>query len=225
MADRWDLQHRATLRIPVEGPVSADDLEDALNHANTAYLWILGYERLLDRSWRMATTLPTVNMEYLVEDPALREYVGLRPPPYPFWYSPADGLVVSRLAFGSAGFGVLRGLAGPLETLRKYRNDRHERGKDERWREAAEQQKVERELEKAEAEIRVLNAEATKTEVEGAADLFELFKEMYGVPEARRLVANELVDAIPALDAIAGDAADESLPELEVETDNDTADR
>jgi hypothetical protein len=56
--------------------------------------------------------------------------------------APADPLVVSRVVFESPGFWEFLGNLNPLEVLRNYLNDRHEREKDREYRSAAERERL-----------------------------------------------------------------------------------
>jgi len=55
---------------------------------------------------------------------------------------PELALVVTRIEVGSPGFWEVLGSLNPLEQLRKYLNDRHERRKDREYRESAEAQRL-----------------------------------------------------------------------------------
>lgn len=66
----------------------------------------------------------------------------------------AESLVVNKVVLGSPGFWEFVGALNPLEVLRKYLNDRHERRKDREYREGAERSRLQ--IENALAELDVL---------------------------------------------------------------------
>lgn len=66
----------------------------------------------------------------------------------------AEPLVVNRVVLESPGFWEFIGALNPLEVLRKYLNDRHERRKDREYREGSERRQLE--IENALGELEVL---------------------------------------------------------------------
>jgi hypothetical protein len=64
----------------------------------------------------------------------------------------SDVLVLSAAHLESPGFLEFAGALNPLETIRKYLNDRHERKKDRDYRNAAERRKLDAEVEAAQLE-------------------------------------------------------------------------
>jgi hypothetical protein len=67
----------------------------------------------------------------------------------------SEQLVLSAVSLGSPGFWEFLGALTPLEVLRKYLNDRHERRKDRDYRESAD--KRARELQNAALENEVIS--------------------------------------------------------------------
>ena len=67
---------------------------------------------------------------------------------------PSEARAVLRGAqFSSPGFWDIAGIGKMADTLRQYLNDRHERRKDARWREAGEREKLELEIEERKVDI------------------------------------------------------------------------
>jgi len=66
----------------------------------------------------------------------------------------ADRLIVHRVVLRSPGFWEFLGTLNPLEVIRKYLNDRHERRKDREYREGAERRRLE--IENALGELEVV---------------------------------------------------------------------
>lgn len=64
-----------------------------------------------------------------------------------------DRLVIAEVDLHSPGFWNFLGNLNPLEVIRQYINDRHERRKDKRYRESAEARKLELENLKLENEV------------------------------------------------------------------------
>lgn len=54
---------------------------------------------------------------------------------------PEDLLIVSRVSINSPGFWGVLGAINPLKQLREYLNERHERQKDRKWRNAGQKEK------------------------------------------------------------------------------------
>lgn len=105
---------------------------------------------------------------------------------------PTDRLRISQIQVGSAGLIALVGSLNPLETIRKYLSDRHERRKDKDWREPAE-------AEKMALENLLLKQEIIMSEI-------ELLKEI-GYPEdyIRSIIARHFFQPIEALDRLQDD--------------------
>jgi hypothetical protein len=89
-----------------------------------------------------------------------------------------DRLVLRRARFESPGFWEFLGTLNPLEVLRQYLNDRHERRKDGSYREAAEARRLE--LENRLLENRVIRERMEMARQLGAsdADLAPLLNEL-----------------------------------------------
>jgi hypothetical protein len=101
---------------------------------------------------------------------------------------PEDQLVLQGRKFRSEGFWDFVGALNPLEVLRKYISDRHERAKDDRYRSAAEEQR--------------LNLENAKLQTEVVREQIELLREI-GVPEdkIREALAKHVFTPSGKLDA------------------------
>jgi hypothetical protein len=211
------------LRVPVEGPLSADDLVGAFSAINSAYVALYEHESVQTAALRLAADLrPDIIRSFAVpppEEPRWRRSPWRRAS-YG-WYWPGslgreDRLVVVRVEFASPGFSVFGGAGGPLETLRKTAQDRHERRKDKEWREDLDREQQEADIalrrgeeERVEAEARSLRAKADQEEVEAFRQKYALLKELLGVEEARRWAVRELADSRLAFDALAGNSDEE----------------
>jgi len=100
---------------------------------------------------------------------------------------PEDTLWLHRINIESPGFWEFLGALNPLETLRKYLADRHERIKDKQYRNQLEAEKMR------------LEVERLKTEV--AKDRIDLLREV-GVPEEkiRDALTRHLVEPLSVID-------------------------
>jgi hypothetical protein len=83
---------------------------------------------------------------------------------------PDEQLQLSRITFSSPGFWEAIGALNPLETLRQFVNDRHERRKDRQYRESLEARRLFLETEQ-------LRVDVVKSQVELLRDL--------GIPDDR----------------------------------------
>lgn len=137
------------LRLKGQGGCTAEEMTELLLALNASYqaiarVELAAYEAVL----------------------AMRSIEAYEPPfryPLPTWMlaprlpsdvSPAEHLIVHRVVLQSPGFWEFLGTLNPLEVLRKYLNDRHERRKDREYREGAERRQLE--IENALGELRVM---------------------------------------------------------------------
>jgi hypothetical protein len=119
---------------------------------------------------------------------------------------PGRALSIVRMEFGSVGSTALQGAAGPLETFRRYRNDRDERRKDKEWREDLEREHMEADIELKRAEARKLKAEARRTQSDTFTAQFSSLERMLGLAAAREWAARELATTQPIIDKLVGPA-------------------
>jgi hypothetical protein len=77
---------------------------------------------------------------------------------------PDKRLVIDKVKIESPGGWEFLGSLNPLQQIREYLKDRHERRKDKEWREAEEQRQMSLENSKREQEVRRLELENTKVE-------------------------------------------------------------
>ncbi len=127
------------LQIAGEGRVAVGDLRELLDAVEQAYaavyhvdLVLLERVQLLRGSerWVRRWGPPEAMMGW-----PLRSVAAALPAATG---SPASPILVSKVVFRSPGFWEFVGALNPLEVLRQYLNDRHERKKDNEYRSAAE---------------------------------------------------------------------------------------
>jgi hypothetical protein len=106
---------------------------------------------------------------------------------------PDDRLALEKININSPGAGVFSGLGEPIESLRKYLGDRHERSKDKEWRNATERKKAELENELLEAQV----DQAKIGTIKAMNDTLEAM----GVPpdERQRIIWNQFGGALTKL--------------------------
>jgi hypothetical protein len=96
--------------------------------------------------------------------------------------SRSEQLILSAVSLTSPGFWEFLGTLNPLEVLRKYLNDRHERRKDLKYRESAERRRLE--LENLHLESKVISERVRIAKEIGATDrdLAPLLNELIDKP-------------------------------------------
>src|SRR4051794_35010663 len=97
----------------------------------------------------------------------------------------ARRLRVARVVMRSPGFWEFLGALNPLQQLREYLNDRHERSKDRGYRNDNERERLAVELKLKEAELR-------RAELAVGLEEFRIASEILGAEEARNLAADRL---------------------------------
>jgi hypothetical protein len=99
---------------------------------------------------------------------------------------PTDQLEISRINIQSPGWLEVSGVAGILEQIREWLKDRHERKKDEDWRDQADK-------ERAQVELEILKAQAERERTGAIADYYKLLEEMgYSAEERQRMLWERL---------------------------------
>ncbi|KAF0135170.1 MAG: hypothetical protein FD152_1376 [Xanthobacteraceae bacterium] len=99
---------------------------------------------------------------------------------------PPDQLEISRITIQSPGWIELMGSLNPLQQLRDYLKDRHERKKDKEWRWKSEK-------ERAEAELEILRIQAERERVGALKEFYDLLDRMELSPEEKRKILWERV--------------------------------
>jgi hypothetical protein len=129
-------EEMGTLRLLAERAGTVAEASQFLADLEGAYLALYSFEARLYR-WQRNRRVPfdiiwesvfyPLKAEALTSDTLLPEH----------------RLVISRIRIESPGFWEVVASFNPLQQLREYLKDRHERGKDKRFREAAEREKAE----------------------------------------------------------------------------------
>jgi hypothetical protein len=174
------------LRIQGEAGVRVADIREYLGRLEHAYNSVYAFERAIVAAERLGRHWPTpLFMLTQIDWPIVSARAARLPsawPPLPEAVASAvlarDRLVLRRARFESPGFWEFLGTLNPLEVLRQYLNDRHERRKDGSYREAAEARRLE--LENRLLENRVIRERMEMARQLGAsdADLAPLLNEL-----------------------------------------------
>lgn len=155
------------LRIESDRLGTVVDIREYLEATENAYNGLYAFDLIVNEaksraanveplSWRSAARRPRINVRRIRRAEAV--------------VLPEDRLQLRAVAFQSPGFWDFLGALNPLETLRKYLQDRHERRRDRTYREPLE------------AERMVLENQKLKTEV--VKEQVELLRSI-GVPEEK----------------------------------------
>lgn len=149
------------LRIHGQGEVEVDLIVAYLNDFRFAYNALCVFEETIDGWARTSKRYPfplfELEMAYGWRSHqrggrAVRDVAGT-PEELALLVPKSQQLVLSGVVLQSPGFWEFFGKLNPLEVLRQYLNDRHERRKDREYREGAEQRRLRLENLKLENEV------------------------------------------------------------------------
>jgi hypothetical protein len=139
----------AVLHLPAEGGVEAAILRDVLATMHDAHSGYIAFDRILSDTERAYRELLPFSRRRLRESPFESGYgppfgyaAWNRPLVADFFVYAGELLLVTRVELGSPGFLEVLGALNPLETIRKYLQDRHERRKDREYRNREEERKL-----------------------------------------------------------------------------------
>lgn len=140
------MPERARLTVFAEGGIEVSLVTDFLRDASLGYESLVAFDKITEprriqdlidpffisvRGLRRRYSV-TANLLPLPRDQ--REATAL--------VFPSERLLLSRVRINSPGFWTFLGNLNPLEVLRQYINDRHERRKDKDYRERAEERRL-----------------------------------------------------------------------------------
>jgi hypothetical protein len=121
-------KNRAKLRIEAEGGVPVSSARELLASVEHAYNGLLILESMTEpRSVSNPSWIPSVDFSVEASSGMVL---------------PTDRLVLSAVELSSPGFFEFLGSLNPLEVIRKYLVDRHERRKDREYKEGLEAQRL-----------------------------------------------------------------------------------
>lgn len=177
-------RERGTIKLNIERGATISEFNSFLSDLESAYLSVY---QLPSREW-------------------IRSLRRLRPFPVvffdpEFYYGgtridqirsdevyPPDQLEISRITIQSPGWIELIGSLNPLQQIRDYLKDRHERKKDKEWRWKSEK-------DRAEAELEILRIQAERERVGALKDFYELLDRMDMSQEEKQRILWERVGA------------------------------
>lgn len=168
------MPQEARLRVHGHGGVEVELVTAYLTDLKHAYDSVLLFEATIDVTRRIARDFPFPQYLFGPEFLASRRIGGRARywPPTPEEIASAvprkEQLILSAVSLSSPGAWEFLGTLNPLEVLRNYLNDRHERRKDREYRESAERRHLA--LENLSLENRVISERVRLAKEIGATD-------------------------------------------------------
>ncbi len=172
------MPEQAHLRIHGHGGVEVEAAIAFLNDLKRAYDSILLFETVIDQTRRAARDFPFLRDPFASDFGWLLASRGSSRRRYNYWPPTPEGLassvprgeqlILSAVSLHSPGFWEFMGTLNPLEVLRKYLNDRHERKKDSEYRDSAERRRLE--LENLSLQTRIISERVRIAKDIGATD-------------------------------------------------------
>jgi hypothetical protein len=170
------MPEQARLRVYGQGDVEVELVAAYLTELKHAYDSVLLFEATIDGMRRAALDFPFPRYPFGFDfgwpmprravrrsrdwPPTAEEVASFVPR--------AEQLIIAAVSLTSPGFWEFLGTLNPLDVLRKYLNDRHERRKDHEYRESAERRRLE--LENLRLESRVISERVRLAKEIGATD-------------------------------------------------------
>lgn len=166
-------EETGTLQITAYRGGSIAEISGFLSDFETAYLALYAIDRLSPPHplWHSFPLLVWMELGYLFppSGPAGHFSLGMDAVP------PSARLTLERVSIESPGFWEFVGSLNPLEQIRRYLNDRHQRRQDQEYREPSE--RLQLELENEQKRLRI-----EEDRIRIGRDYFEFLREM-GVPD------------------------------------------
>ena len=166
------MPEQARLRVHGRGGVEVELVATYLTDLKHAYDSLLLFEATIDGMRRLARDFPFPRHPFGTDFgwPPVSRRTSWPPTAEAVasFVPRKEQLVLSAVRLNSPGFWEFLGTLNPLEVLRKYLNDRHERRKDHEYRESAEQRRLA--LENLSLESRVILERVRLAKEIGATD-------------------------------------------------------
>lgn len=207
----FDLRPTARLRFCGYAPVGISTLERLVASMDEAYSLLCFYSTRVDLAVKLAREPETLNLtarglQLRLHDEAhmAREREGARERRGGRSYYREMGrlsgypLALSAVRLESLGFWEFAGSLNPLGQVRGYLNERHERRKDDEFRNEPEARRLM-------AEARLAEAEARRAELEVLRTQYEIAAQIVGADDARKLAASALENLGAVVAASNGD--------------------
>jgi hypothetical protein len=179
---------RGTLRIYGTGDVSARQVSDYLRSVVFAYESLIAFEVVIGQYERLSRAFdrygpwPIPPKDYWLTALAPARSVIPSAAEVSAFVAPRNRLRIQSVTLSSPGFWEFVGKLNPLEVIRQYLSDRHERRKDREYREEAEKERLH--LENQLLENRVIRERVQLAREVGATDddLTPLMNVLVGKP-------------------------------------------
>ena len=174
---------RGTIRLNIERGAAVTEFTTFLQDLEDAYLAVYSLPSL--RDWRHGRRRFPFPPEFY-EVPFLQQLrSSAKAVPREDAY-PLDQLEITKLKIESPGFIELLASFSPLQQLREYLKDRHERTKDREWR-------SETEKSKALMELDILRIQYESSRIGAIKEFHDLLKDMHIDPEERDIIIWEKI--------------------------------
>jgi DNA-binding transcriptional MerR regulator len=129
-----------TIKILADRAGTVKELTNYLTDLENAYNSLHALDRFLD--YNHPESRSSRRMRYFIYEFGLPLNSSLKLDNSSDLIKPVDTLVISRISIQSPGFWEIVGSLNPLQQIREYLKDRHERRKDIEWRETSEKEKA-----------------------------------------------------------------------------------
>lgn len=153
-------QARARLRVHGHGDIEVELVAAYLTDLKHAYDSVLQFDVTIEQMYVLRYPYSWPPQRFRNWPPTAEEIASL--------VLPSEEIILSAVSLTSPGFWEFLGTLNPLEVLRKYLNDRHERHKDRDYRESAERRRLE--LENLSLENKVISERIQLLKANGATD-------------------------------------------------------
>lgn len=169
------MPERGAVRLNIERGATVAEFGTFLADLESAYLALYSLPTM-NHSRRLRRRFLIEYLDWDVLGPVYRSAAAPTGPIYP-----RDQLEISRITIQSPGWVELIGSLNPLQQLREYLKERHERQKDRDWRSDAEKHRAQLELE-------ILRLQAERERTGAIADFYELLERMELSAEERQRI-------------------------------------
>ena len=129
-----------TIKILADRAGTVKELTNYLTDLENAYNSLHALDRFLD--YNHPESRSSRRMRHFIYEFGLPLNSSLKLDNSSDLIKPVDTLVISRISIQSPGFWEIVGSLNPLQQIREYLKDRHERRKDIEWRETSEKEKA-----------------------------------------------------------------------------------
>ena len=177
---------RGTIRLNIQRGASVAEFKDFLDDLELAYLAI--YDLPAREVWRYLARMRRFD-GFFPEDISMLRQTRLRSANV----FPPDKLEITRISIQSPGYIELLASFNPLQQIREYLKDRHERKKDKEWRWESEKQRANAELDILRIQAEREGTQAERERTGAIKDFYDLLDRMGLPPEEKQRILWERV--------------------------------